>query len=75
VETALKGKRFQEVEGIEINMTPELSAVIWRRLLTVFRNFLNYATNVFKWKEITLNTNNTIFYLIVYFVSFSTPVL
>jgi hypothetical protein len=43
VRTALKGKRFQDVEGIMKNVTAELG-----RLLTVFRNSLNDKTNLFK---------------------------
>jgi hypothetical protein len=34
---ALKGKRFQDVEGIKENVTAELNAVPLRPLLTVFR--------------------------------------
>jgi hypothetical protein len=36
-----KGKRFQDVEDITKNVTPELNAL-------VFKNFLNDATNVLK---------------------------
>jgi hypothetical protein len=35
---------------------------------------LNDATNVFKWEEITLNRNKTIFYFLVFFISFFTSV-
>jgi hypothetical protein len=48
VKTALKGKRFQDVEDIKKNVTAELNAVLWRPLLTVFKNVLKAATNVFK---------------------------
>jgi uncharacterized membrane protein YccF (DUF307 family) len=48
VKTALKGNRFQDVEDIKKNVTAELNAVIWRLLLTVFKNFLNDAAKVFK---------------------------
>jgi hypothetical protein len=36
-------------------------------LLTVFKNFLNDATNVFKYEEITLNANKTILEFLVFF--------
>jgi hypothetical protein len=40
MKTSLKGKRFQDVEGMKGNVTAELKAVFhWRPLLTVFRNF------------------------------------
>jgi hypothetical protein len=61
VENALKGTRFQDAEGITISMTTELNAILGRRLLTVSKNILNDSTNIFKWTEITLNTNKSIF--------------
>jgi histone-lysine N-methyltransferase SETMAR len=48
VKTSIKGKRFQDVEDIKKNATAELNSVSWRPMLTVFKNFLNDATNVFK---------------------------
>jgi hypothetical protein len=45
--TALKGKRFQEVEDIKKNVAAELDAVPLDAF-AVFKNLLNDATNVFK---------------------------
>jgi hypothetical protein len=36
VKTALKGKRFQDVEDIKKNVTAETKAVLWRPLLNIF---------------------------------------
>jgi histone-lysine N-methyltransferase SETMAR len=46
VKTALKGKRFQNVEDIKKNVTAELNALPLEAF-AVFKNFLNDATNVF----------------------------
>jgi hypothetical protein len=48
VKTALKGKRFEDIEVIKKNVMAELNAVFWRPLLTAFKNVLNDVTNVFK---------------------------
>jgi hypothetical protein len=39
-------------------------------LLIVFKNFLDDSTNSFKWAEITLNKNKTIFISLYFYFSF-----
>jgi hypothetical protein len=65
VKRAFKGKRFQDVEDIKRKMTTSA---------TVSRNLLKGATNVFKYVDITLNRNKTIFDFLVLFIYFFTPV-
>jgi transposase len=48
VKSALKGNRFQDVEDIKKNVAAELNAVPLEALLTVFKSFLDDATNVIK---------------------------
>jgi hypothetical protein len=64
VKTALKGKRFQDVEDIKKNVTAELKAVLfWRPLLTVFKNILNDSKHLLKLAEITLNRKTKQFFI------------
>jgi hypothetical protein len=74
VKIALKGKRFQDVEDIKENVKAELNSFLWRHSPTLFKNFLKYSTNVFMWAEITFNSSKTIFYVLVFFISFFTAV-
>jgi hypothetical protein len=39
-------------------------------LATVSRNFLKNSTHIFKWAEITLSRNKTIFDFLVFFIMF-----
>jgi hypothetical protein len=53
---------------------PNWTLLLWKPLF-LFNNFLYDATNLFKFVEITLNRNKTIFYLFVFLFPFFTPVL
>jgi hypothetical protein len=48
VKTALKGKRFQDVEDIKKSVMAELNAVSLEAFADNFKNFLNDTINVFK---------------------------
>jgi hypothetical protein len=49
VKTTLKGKRFQDAEGIKKNVTTELNTVPLKAFADSFlKLFLNDSTNVFK---------------------------
>jgi hypothetical protein len=57
METALKGKRFQEVEGIKINMTAELGAVLleafadcFQKLFKRLNKYIQVGEDYFEYK-------------------------
>jgi hypothetical protein len=66
--TTLKGKRFHNAEDIKKNVTTKLNVVPLKTSDNCFQNFLNNPTHVFKYVEITLNRNKTIFYFLVFFL-------
>jgi hypothetical protein len=67
VKTALKGKRFQDVEGIKIYLRVKLNAVSLEAF-AVSKNVLNDSKNLFKLAKITLNTNKTIFDFLIFII-------
>jgi hypothetical protein len=65
--TTLKGRSFRMLKTLRKMWWPNWTLFLWRPLLTIFKTFLSDSTNVFKWAEITLNRNITIFYFLVFF--------
>jgi hypothetical protein len=48
VKTALKGKRFQDVEDIKKNVKAELNAISLKAFADCFQKLFEHAANVFK---------------------------
>jgi hypothetical protein len=59
LKTALKGKKFRNVQDIKKSVTAKLNAVLLEPN-DVFKSFLKHETNVFKHAETTFTTNKTI---------------
>jgi hypothetical protein len=74
VKPALKGKRFQDAEGIKENVTAELNAVPLQAFADSSQKLLKRFNKCIQVDgEITFNRNKTIFYFLVYFIFFFTP--
>jgi transposase len=74
VRTALKGEGFQDAEDIKTNVTVEMNAVPFEAFADCFQKILNDSKIIFNLAEITFIGNITIFYFILIFAPFFTPV-
>jgi hypothetical protein len=69
VKPALKGMRFQDVEGIKENVTAELNAVLLEAFADCSQKLFERFNKCIQVDgEITFNRNKTIFYFLIYFI-------
>jgi hypothetical protein len=70
VKSALKIKRFQDIEDMKKNVTVELNAVSLEAFAGCFQTLFERSNNVFKWVEVTFKK---IFICLYFFIYFFTP--
>jgi hypothetical protein len=70
MKTALKGKRVQDADDIKKNVTADLNAVHLETSADCFQKLFKRFDKRIQVGVITLNCNTTIFYFLLFFVSF-----